>query len=130
MKGISRINLTLFHFSDKTDTTYGSETTVSFTETGDLFNSSVTEIWKNETSENLEKDALVKNLTSVGEELTKSMATGNQELIQTLQTDFKHVWLQMANKSSDWYGDEPQDLRIYAAKILYLVKYVIICKCI
>jgi pyridoxal/pyridoxine/pyridoxamine kinase len=108
----------ILHFSE---TLSVSETTESFAGTGD-FNSSLIEIWETETNENKAKDALVKNLTSVGEELTNSLATGNQELIQPLLTDFKQVWLHIINKSNEWHGDEPQDLRIYAAKILFLAK--------
>ena len=89
------------------------------------FPENITQIIETEKSENHEKDALVKNLTSVGAELTNSLATGDQELIQNLLTEFKQVWFQITDKSSEWHGDESQDLRIYTAKILFLAKYVI-----
>lgn len=78
------------HFSEIPD--IASETTESFSATSD-FDSSIPEniiqIIETEKSENREKDALVKNLTSVGVELTNSLATGDQKLIQNLLTEFK-----------------------------------------
>ncbi|XP_046642164.1 uncharacterized protein LOC124327238 isoform X1 [Daphnia pulicaria] len=103
-----------------------SETTESFSGSGDFDTSiveSLVEIGENETaSANQTRDDLVKNLTSVGDEIEKSVTAGNQEQTLALLTDFKHVWFQLVNKSSGWYGVEPQDLRIYAAKILFLAK--------
>jgi hypothetical protein len=78
------------YFSEILD--IASETTESFSATSD-FDSSIPEniiqIIETEKSENREKDALVKNLTSVGVELTNSLATGDQKLIQNLLTEFK-----------------------------------------
>ena len=113
------------HFIDQPDTP--SETTESFSGSDD-FDSTIVEslvdIGENETaSANKERNALVKNLTSVGDEIKKSVTAGNQEQTLALLSDFKNVWLQLVNKSSGWYGDEPQGLRIYAAKILFLAKY-------
>lgn len=111
------------HFSFDTP----SETTESFSGSGDFDTSiveSLVEIGENETaSANQTRDDLVKNLTSVGDEIEKSVTAGNQEQTLALLTDFRHVWFQLVNKSSGWYGVEPQDLRIYAAKILFLAKY-------
>ena len=108
------------HFREIPDIAF--ETTESFSATSDFDSSipeNITQIIETEKSENhREKDALVKNLTSVGAELTNSLATDDQELIQNLLTEFKQVWFQITDKSNEWHGDESQDLRIYTAKIL------------
>jgi hypothetical protein len=81
------------HFSEIPDIASAiSETTECFSATSDFDSSipeNITQIIETEKSENHEKDALVKNLTSVGAELTNSLATGDQELIQNLLTEFK-----------------------------------------
>ncbi len=112
------------HFSDQPDSP--PETTESFSGSGDFDSSiveSLVEMGENETARaNQTRDALVKNLTSVGDEIETSVTAGNQEQTLAFLADFKHVWFQLLNKSSGWDGVEPQGLRIYAAKILFLAK--------
>ena len=77
-----------------------------------------------------DRELLVKNLKSLGADLTESLEFNDHQLTETLLSEFKDVWrgiTQQHNSVSPSVDDDVinanDDLMDYAAKLLFLAKF-------